>query len=155
MALKLAFRIHSPVLWTQYIVINDSTSYCKAAVVRDLICCLCNGISTAGEILVGNELGAGNLSKGKLYGDRLMIMSFICGIISTIIMLLVTPFIMHFVKFSEGASSYLMGMMVIMSIYMIGRAVNTIVINGIFAAGGDTMFDMYSLAVVMWCHWQH
>ena len=41
-------------------------------------------------------------------------------------------------------------MMIIMSIYMFGRTVNTIIINGIFAAGGDTMFDMYSLAVCMW-----
>lgn len=51
---------------------------------------------------------------------------------------------------TEGAQDYLIGMMVIMSVYLIGRAVNTIVINGIFAAGGDTMFDMYSLAVTMW-----
>ena len=41
-------------------------------------------------------------------------------------------------------------MMLILSVYMFGRAFNTIVINGIFAAGGDTMFDMYSLAVCMW-----
>ena len=33
---------------------------------------------------------------------------------------------------------------------MIGRAINTVVINGVFAAGGDTLFDMYSLAVFMW-----
>lgn len=51
---------------------------------------------------------------------------------------------------TEGAQDYLIGMMVIMSVYLIGRAVNTIVINGIFAAGGDTMFDMYRLAVTMW-----
>ena len=26
-----------------------------------------------------------------------------------------------------------------------------VTINGIFGAGGDTLFDMYSLAVCMWC----
>ena len=41
-------------------------------------------------------------------------------------------------------------MMLIMSFYMIGRVVNTVIINGIFAAGGDTVFDTYSLAVTMW-----
>ena len=66
-------------------------------------------------------------------------------------MLLVTPVILRFVKLTAGAQDYLLGMMLIMAFYMIGRAVNTIIINGIFAAGGDTMFDMYSLAVVMWC----
>ena len=30
---------------------------------------------------------------------------------------------------------------------MIGRAVNDVTINGIFGAGGDTLFDMYSLAL--------
>ena len=121
-----------------------------AAVVRDLICCLCNGISSGGGILVGNELGAGDLKKGRLYGDRLVKLAFLCGAFSTLIMLAVTPVVIHFVKLTEGAQDYLIGMMVIMSIYMIGRAINTIVINGIFAAGGDTMFDMYSLAVTMW-----
>ncbi len=121
-----------------------------AAVVRDLVCCLCNGLGAAGGIMVGNELGAGDLVKGKQYGDWLMRISYIIGILSTLIMLAVTPLIMHFVKLTDGAHSYLLGMMVIMAVYMIGRAVNTIIINGIFAAGGDTNFDMYSLAVVMW-----
>ena len=121
-----------------------------ASVVRDLICCLCNGISAGGGILVGNELGAGDLARGKLYGDRLLKISFLCGLVSTAIMLALTPVIMAFVRLTDGAHSLLLSMMVIMSFYMIGRAVNTIVINGIFSAGGDTMFDLYSLAVTMW-----
>lgn len=121
-----------------------------ASVVRDLICCLCNGISSGGGILVGHELGAGNLKRGKLYGDRLVKLAFLCGFLSTGVMLAVTPAVLHFVKLTREASAYLVGMMIIMAFYMIGRAVNTIVINGIFAAGGDTLFDMYSLAVCMW-----
>lgn len=121
-----------------------------ATVIRDLICCMCTGISAAGGILVGNELGAGRLEQGKKYGDRLVVIAFLCGTISSIIMLLLTPIILIFVKLNAQARDYLLGMMLIMSVYMIGRAVNTILINGIFAAGGDTMFDMYSLAVTMW-----
>ena len=121
-----------------------------AAVVRDLVCCLCNGLANGGEILVGNELGAGHLERGKKYGDRLAKIAFLTGFLSTAIMLAVTPFVTGFVKMTDQAERYLIGMMVIMAFYMIGRTVNTIVINGIFAAGGDTMFDMYSLAVCMW-----
>lgn len=121
-----------------------------AAVVRDLICCLCNGIASGGGIMVGNELGSGNMKRGKLYGDRLVKLAFLCGFLSTGVMLAATPLVLKFVKLSEKAGDYLVGMMVIMAVYMIGRAVNTIVINGIFAAGGDTMFDVYSLAVCMW-----
>ena len=121
-----------------------------AAVVRDLVCCLCNGLASGGGILVGNELGAGKLEVGKRYGDRLVKIAFLTGFLSTAIMLAVTPFVTSFVKMTEQAERYLIGMMIIMAFYMIGRTVNTIIINGIFAAGGDTMFDMYSLAVCMW-----
>jgi Na+-driven multidrug efflux pump len=121
-----------------------------AAVVRDLVCCLCNGLASGGGILVGNELGAGHLDRGKLYGDRLVKIAFLTGFLSTAIMLAVTPFVTGFVKMTDQAERYLIGMMVIMAFYMVGRTVNTIIINGIFAAGGDTMFDMYSLAVCMW-----
>lgn len=121
-----------------------------AAVVRDLMCCVCDGISAAGGIIIGNELGAGNLDRGKLYGNRIAKLSVIVGIFSTCVILLVTPFVVNFMILTEQARSYLIGMMVIMSFYMIGRAINTIIINGIFGAGGDTLFDVYSLAVCMW-----
>ena len=121
-----------------------------ASVIRDLVCCVCNGLASGGGILVGNELGAGNLSLGRQYGDRLTVMAFLCGVVSSLLMFALTPMVLHFVKLTDGARAELVGMMVVMSIYMIGRAVNTIVINGIFAAGGDTLFDMYSLVVTMW-----
>lgn len=122
-----------------------------AAVVRDLVCCLNAGIATAGGIMVGNELGAGDLKKGKLYGDRLAKLSFLIGFLSTAIVLAVTPAVVRFIKLTPEARQYLTGMMVIMSVYMIGRSANTVIINGIFGAGGDTLFDVYSLAVSMWC----
>lgn len=121
-----------------------------AAVVRDLMCCFCEGIAAGGGIMVGNELGAGRLELGKLYGDRCMKLSYLTGFACTLIMAACTPLIMRFVKLNEGARGYLTGMMLIMAFYMIGRCVNTVVINGVFSAGGDTLFDMYSLAVCMW-----
>lgn len=120
------------------------------AVVRELLCCFCNGISTAAGIMIGNELGAGNLDKGKLYGQRLLIISFWCGAIITVLMLALTPVVSHFIKLTDAANKYLVQMMLVTSVYMFGRCVNGIVINGIFDCGGDTMFDVYSLAACMW-----
>lgn len=121
-----------------------------AAVIRDLLCCLCNGICTAAGIMVGNELGAGNLEKGKIYGDRIFKLSMLCGIIITLLTFASTPILSKIIKLTDKATLYFIQMMIVLSIYMFGRTVNTIVINGIFAAGGDTLFDMYSLAVCMW-----
>ncbi len=122
-----------------------------AAVVRDLICCMCNGVGSAAGIIVGNELGAGKLDVGKAYGIKLKNISYVIGFASTAMVLLVTPIVVKGVILTDAARNYLVGMMIIMSIYMIGRAVNTVTINGVLDGGGDTLFDMYSLIVTMWC----
>ena len=121
-----------------------------AAVVRDLICCVCNGVGSAAGIMVGNELGAGNLEKGKAYGIKLKNISFVIGFASTAAVLALTPLVTRLVILTEEAQSFLTGMMIIMAVYMIGRCVNTVTINGVLDGGGDTVFDMYSLAVCMW-----
>lgn len=121
-----------------------------AAVVRDLICCMCNGIGSAAGIMVGNELGAGRLELGKAFGIKLKNISYLIGLLSTALVLAVTPFILNMVVLTDQARDYLTGMMVIMSFYMIGRCVNTVTINGVLDGGGDTIFDLYSLIVCMW-----
>lgn len=121
-----------------------------AAVVRDLICCMCNGIGSAAGIMVGNELGGGRLEMGKAYGIKLKNIAYVIGLISTALVLAVTPVVVKMVILTDQARGYLTGMMVIMSVYMIGRCVNTVTINGVLDGGGDTIFDMYSLIVSMW-----
>ena len=121
-----------------------------AAVIRDLVCCACNGIGSAAGILVGNALGAGDLARGRKYGLRLMKMSFLIGFASMVLVLAVTPLVVRMVLLTDAARGHLTGMMCIMGFYMIGRCVNTITINGVLDGGGDTVFDMYSLAVCMW-----
>lgn len=121
-----------------------------AAVVRDLLCCFCNGLSTAAGIIIGNELGAGNLEKGKVYGQKIRTIALIASGIIVVIMLLLSPVVSHSVKLSEEAGRLLFGMMIINSVYMFGRSLNSILINGVFDCGGDTYFDVYSLALCMW-----
>ncbi len=129
---------------------DAAASNSVAAVVRDLVCSMCNGISGAAGVIVGNELGVGKLGTAKIYGVRLMKISYVVGVLSTVIMLASLPFLVMAVKLTPGAKKLLVGMMIIMGVYMIGRCVNTVIINGIFSAGGDTSFDMYSLAAMTW-----
>lgn len=129
---------------------NAAAANSVAAVVRDLICCMCNGIGSAAGIMVGNELGAGRLERGKAYGVKLKNISYVIGFLSTALVLAVTPFVVRMVILTDEARGYLTGMMVIMAVYMIGRCVNTVTINGVLDGGGDTLFDMYSLIVCMW-----
>ena len=79
-----------------------------------------------------------------------MVLSLLIGGFSMICILLTLPLISRWVTLTDQAYSYMIGMFLILSVYMIGRCICTIVINGIFSAGGDTLFDVYSLAVCMW-----
>ena len=80
--------------------------------------------------MVGNELGAGRLERGKAYGVKLKNISYVIGFLSTALVLAVTPFVVRMVILTDEARGYLTGMMVIMAVYMIGRCVNTVTING-------------------------
>ena len=131
--------------------VDSAAANSVAAVVRDVVCCLSAGISGAAGIMVGNELGAGYLKRGKEYGIRLLKIACVCGIVAAVLMCVTAPIVLHFVKLTPQAAAYLKGMFAVIAFYMIGRAINDVTINGIFAAGGDTLFDMYSLAVCMWC----
>ncbi len=122
-----------------------------ASVIRDLLCCFCNGLSSAAAVVIGNELGAGNLSRGKEYGDKILKIAFIMGAVITFLLLALTPLLTQMVTLTDGARFYLSGMLFINAFYMYGRTFNTIIINGVIDAGGDTSFDLYSLTICMWC----
>ena len=121
-----------------------------AAVVRNLCCCICDGLAAGTSIMVGHELGAGNLRQAKLYGSRSFILSFIVGIAAAIF-IVAMPFISASVSLTGEAHHYLKGMLLVLAFYMIGRCVSGVTTNGIFAAGGDTLFNVKSLIIAMWC----
>ncbi|MGN0907302.1 MAG: MATE family efflux transporter, partial [Bullifex sp.] len=60
------------------------------------------------------------------------------------------PLALSVVKLSPGAVQDFITLSVILSIYIVGCSFNSVVINGLFTSGGDTLFDVYSLAVTMW-----
>ena len=122
-----------------------------ANIVKNLIVCFCIGIANGGSILVGNELGAGKLSKAKEYGGKLCRLSIAGGVAAGIILLAFSPFILNFVSLSNQAAEYLKWMLFISYYYLIGKSINSTTIGGIFSAGGDTRFGLICDTVTLWC----
>lgn len=121
-----------------------------ASVTKNLAVCICLGLASGGGIMVGNELGAGNLDNAKIYGKKLCHLSVICGIISGAVILSATPAILRFSSLTARSTRYLKWMLLICSYYMVGKSVNSTTIAGIFCAGGDSRFGFLCDAVVMW-----
>ena len=63
-----------------------------------------------------------------------------------------TPFVLHFADLSDTAMHYLQYMLYINSYYVMGAAVNTTLIAGVFRAGGDSRFGLICDTVDMWCY---
>ena len=122
-----------------------------ANIVKNLVACFCLGLGSGGGIIVGNELGAGRLDSAKEYGRKLCKLSIICGAVSGLFLLTVSPLILAATDLSDTASGYLKWMLVMCSYYMIGKSVNGTTIAGIFCAGGDSKFGFLCDTVTLWC----
>lgn len=122
-----------------------------ADIVKNLIACLCLGIGSGSGILVGNQLGQGNLDRAREYGKRLCGISLAAGVLSGVLLLLCSPLILSFtVGLNSRSHEYLRIMLYICSYYIIGKSINSTVIAGIFCAGGDTKFGFLCDIITMW-----
>lgn len=122
-----------------------------ANIVKNLIACVCMGIGAGSGILVGNELGRGALERAKRYGGRLCRISIAAGIGSGILLLLASPLVhLCAASLSSQAHQYLQVMLYICAYYLVGKAVNSTVVAGIFCAGGDTKFGFFCDLITMW-----
>ena len=122
-----------------------------ANIVKNLIACFCLGLGSGGGIMVGNELGAGNTERAKIYGAKLCKLSVICGIGSGLFLSALSPMILSVADLSDTANEYLRYMLYMCSYYMIGKSVNGTTIAGIFCAGGDSKFGFLCDTITMWC----
>lgn len=147
---SVAFSMYSVILGhlgTDAVAANS-----LVVVVRNIGTVFCFGVASAGGILLGNVMGTGNLEKAKQYASKMMKLTVIAGAIGGIIILLITPLVLQFASLSDTAMHYLKYMLLINSYYVMGTAVNTSLIAGVFRAGGDTRFGLICDTIDMWCY---
>lgn len=121
-----------------------------ASLVREILSCACIGLGCGGGIMVGNELGAGKIELAKKYGNCLCGLSVFVGVLTGILAICVIPFVPYFTNLTPRASSYISGMLFIIGLNLVGKAINTTTIGGIFCAGGDTKFGLYCDTITLW-----
>lgn len=121
-----------------------------AVVTKNLINCFCMGLASGGAILVGNELGAGQLEQAKRYGGRVVKLALISGAVSCAFLISLTPLVSTVAELTAQAKEYLKFMIAVCGINMIGMSNNSAIISGIFSAGGDTRFGLICDCVVLW-----
>ena len=147
---SVAFSMYSVILGhlgTDAVAANSLVT-----VVRNIGSVFCFAIASAGTILLGNVMGKGDLEKSKVYASRMLKMTIIAGAIGGVIVFAITPLVLRFASLSDGAMHYLKYMLLINTYYIMGSAVNTALIAGVFRAGGDTKFGLICDTIDMWVY---
>ena len=76
--------------------------------------------------------------------------TFIVGVVTGLIIIVISPIIPMMFELSDVATKYLKYMLYINSYYVVGQAMNTLTIAGIFRAGGDSRFGLICDTICMW-----
>ena len=146
---SVAFSMYSVILGhlgTEAVAANSLVT-----VVRNVGSVFCFAIASAGTILLGRVMGQEELEKSKSYESRMLKMT-VVGAVGGVIVLAVTPFVLRFASLNDTAMHYLKYMLLINSYYIMGSAVNTALIAGVFRAGGDTKFGLICDTIDMWVY---
>lgn len=147
---SVAFSMYSVILGhlgTDAVAANSLVT-----VVRNVGSVFCFAIASAGTILLGRVMGQGQIEKSKEYASRMLRMTVAAGALGGIVVLAVTPLVLKFASLNDMAMHYLKYMLLINSYYIMGSAVNTALIAGIFRAGGDTKFGLVCDTIDMWVY---
>lgn len=145
---SLAFTMYSVVMG--HLGTDLVAAYSLVVVVRNFGTVLCYGIASACGIAVGKELGAGKLEKAEETAADSMFLTITSGAIGGGIVLLLTPFVLRFTSLTDVAHGYLRIMLFLNAFYIMGTAVNSTLIAGVFRAGGDTRFGLICDTIDMW-----
>lgn len=122
-----------------------------ASIVRSMIASLCWGIASGVGIIIGGMLGRSELDEAKKAGGSFVRFSILIGAASGVVILALTPLILHIINLEPQAQYYLKFMMLMAAYYIIGNSLNSTIISGIFPSGGDTKFGMWCDLITLWC----
>ncbi|MBS7300680.1 MAG: MATE family efflux transporter, partial [Eubacteriales bacterium] len=125
-----------------------------ASVVRTLCTVVCFGVSSAAAIMLGKTMGENRLADARVHAGRFLRMSVYTALAGGVIILLIRPFVlssMHLmVEVNPVVERYTSLMLYINAYYIMGQSVNTMLICGIFRAGGDVKFGLVCDTLAMW-----
>ena len=145
----IAYTLYSVIMGhmgSDAVAANSITS-----IARSLVSCFTRGLGNGAGIMVGNVLGTGNMKLAKEYGRRLSHIAIVAGVITGGLLMLISPIVVKIAPLTETASGYLQGMLIFCGVNLMFQSVNHTVLDGIFTAGGDVVFDMYGNIGAMWC----
>jgi len=131
---------------------SDATAAASiTSIAQELVTCVCKGISAGCGIMIAGILGQGRFDQARTYGKKFCQISFWTGGIHMALLAILGPAAAEFFVLSDTARQYLIFMLIFSGFYVFAFSINTIIVCGIFPAGGDAGYDAVSVLFASWC----
>jgi len=108
------------------------------------------GLANGAAVMIGHQVGAGNIEEGKEYTRRFVKLSIIVGIFIGIILALSAPTVLSFFNISEEVHNSALKILYITSLIMCIKVLGVVTIVGILRGGGDAGYALKVEALTMW-----
>lgn len=120
------------------------------AVTQQLSSVMIQGFSQAGAIVTGYTLGEGDRKKAERQGYAFLGIGLVFGIVSAIIILLISGFMISAYNLSKETQLIAKELMLSISIIVVFQATNSIMTKGVLRGGGDTKMLMLADNIFLW-----
>lgn len=148
-AWTLAFSMYSVIMGHMNADVVAANSV--VSTVRNLCMIMGFALGSGASVLLGIEIGEGRIEDARRDARKSCYVTLVVGIATGVLILLLRPVVFMCFSLTDRAVNYLNIMLWISSYYVVGQAMNTLLISGVFRAGGDSKFGMICDIVVMWC----
>ena len=147
----LAFSMYSVIIG-QFLGSDMVAANSFVSQVRSFATVLCFSLASGGSILLGHLIGDDRMEEADRAASAVMRLTVLAGLIGGVLILLTMRPVLSFARLTDTGKGYLRVMLLINSYYVMGAAVNTSLIAGVFRAGGDSRFGMICDTIDMWCY---
>ncbi len=121
-----------------------------AAIVFQFSITFGQGVSNASSVITGHALGEGKEQKAYSYGSTFLIIGFLLGIFSGLILFILAPYMGELYNISEETKHTAKMLMYAMSTMSIFQMLSMILTKGVLRGGGDTRFLLVADIVFLW-----
>ncbi len=124
-----------------------------ATTIQDLVVVLFQGLSAATAVILGNEMGAGQLKRAETYGKNFFILQFlVTAVMACVCVALRWKFIaLYQPGISDQVAQAVSRCIVVFAIFSPFRMFNYVNVVGVLRSGGDTAMCLFIDTSGVWC----
>lgn len=145
---SVGMTMHSVVFARMGIMVMASYNITKS--LEGLIYVVFIGLSNAAVVTVGQSIGKGDYEEAMRLGKVIVKSCLAMGIISGIVIIIISKPFLSIYKISEEVKMISKGMIFVYSIMIFFRGTATVSLTGILRSGGDTTYGMWADVSTLW-----